>query len=105
MSRTNVGAPNAGQAYEFAALTAAIIGGTSFSGGVGTAGGTLAGAFIVGFIDNIMNLTGVNSYLQQVIRGAIIAMAVIYDIWAKNKRTRKGLVTSKKKANPEKPVQ
>ena len=59
MSRTNVGAPNAGQGYEFEALTAAIIGGTSFSGGLGTAGGTLVGAFIVGFLNNIMNLTGV----------------------------------------------
>ena len=70
MSRTNVGAPNSGQGYEFEALTAAIIGGTSFSGGLGTAGGTLAGAFIVGFLNNIMNLTGVDSYLQQVIKGA-----------------------------------
>lgn len=103
MGRTNVGAPNAGIAYEFEALTAAIIGGTSFSGGLGTAGGTLAGAFIVGFLNNIMNLTGVNSYLQQVIKGAIIALAVIYDIWAKNKRSRKGLVTSKKAAVEEGP--
>ena len=103
MSRTNVGAPNAGVSYEFEALTAAIIGGTSFSGGLGTAGGTLAGAFIVGFLNNIMNLTGVNSYLQQVIKGAIIAMAVIYDIWAKNKRTRKGLIAVKKAAAREKP--
>lgn len=102
MSRTNVGAPNAGIGYEFEALTAAIIGGTSFSGGIGTAGGTLAGAFIVGFINNIMNLTGVNSYLQQLIRGAIIGLAVMYDIWAKNKRVRKGIVVAKKTADEDK---
>ncbi|MDR3496445.1 MAG: ABC transporter permease [Ancalomicrobiaceae bacterium] len=91
MARTNVGAPNSGQGYEFEALTAAIIGGTSFSGGLGTAGGTLAGAFIVGFLNNIMNLTGVDSYLQQVIKGAIIALAVGYDMWAKLNRTKKTL--------------
>jgi inositol transport system permease protein len=88
MSRVNAGLPNGAINYEFTALTAAIIGGTSFSGGVGTAGGTLAGAFIVGFLDNIMNLTGVDSYIQQIIRGAIIALAVIYDIRSKNRRTK-----------------
>lgn len=91
MSRVNAGLPNAGIGYEFEALTAAIIGGTSFSGGLGTAGGTLAGAFIVGFLNNIMNLAGVDSYLQQVIKGAIIALAVIYDIRSKSKRSQKGL--------------
>ncbi|NLU52699.1 MAG: ABC transporter permease [Clostridiaceae bacterium] len=88
MSRVNAGLPNGAINYEFTALTAAIIGGTSFSGGIGTAGGTLAGAFIVGFLDNIMNLTNVDSYVQQIIRGAIIAFAVIYDIRSKNKRTK-----------------
>ena len=91
MSRVNAGLPNAGIGYEFEALTAAIIGGTSFSGGIGTAGGTLAGAFIVGFLNNIMNLAGIDSYLQQVINGAIIALAVIYDIRAKTRRSQKGL--------------
>ena len=91
MSRVNAGLPNGAVGYEFTALTAAVIGGTSFSGGIGTAGGTLAGAFIVGFLDNIMNLTGVGSYIQQIIRGAIIALAVIYDIQSKNRRTRRTL--------------
>lgn len=91
MSRVNAGLPNGAQNYEFDALTTTIIGGTSFSGGIGTAGGTLIGAFIVGFLNNIMNLTSVNSYLQQIIRGLIIALAVIYDIFAKTKRTRKKL--------------
>ncbi|WP_068784575.1 ABC transporter permease [Paenibacillus phocaensis] len=88
MARVNAGLPNGAVNYEFTALTAAIIGGTSFSGGVGTAGGTLVGAFIVGFLDNIMNLSGVNSYMQQIIRGAIIALAVIYDIQTKKRKTR-----------------
>ena len=88
MSRVNAGLPNAGVGFEFDAMTAAIIGGTSFSGGVGTAIGTLAGAFIMGFLGNIMNLLGVQSYLQQVIKGGIIVMAVAYDIAAKSKRTK-----------------
>ncbi len=91
MSRVNGAMPNGAIGYEFKALTAAVIGGTSFTGGIGTAAGTLAGAFIVGFLDNIMVLVGVNSYLQQIVRGAIIALAVIYDIWAKTKRTKSKL--------------
>lgn len=91
MSRNNGGMPNGAVGYEFKALTAAVIGGTSFSGGVGTAAGTLAGAFIVGFLDNIMVLAGVNSYVQQIVRGAIIALAVIYDIWAKTRKTKSKL--------------
>jgi inositol transport system permease protein len=89
MSRVNGGMPNGAIGYEFKALTAAVIGGTSFTGGIGTASGTLAGAFIVGFLDNIMVLVGVNSYLQQIVRGAIIALAVMYDIWAKTMRRKK----------------
>jgi inositol transport system permease protein len=89
MSRVNAGLPNGAIGFEFKALTAAIIGGTSFSGGIGTASGTIAGAFIVGFLDNIMVLNGVNSYLQQIIRGAIIAIAVIYDINTKNRRIKR----------------
>ena len=89
MSRVNAGLPNGAIGYETEALTTAIIGGTSFTGGIGTAGGTIVGAFIVGFLNNIMNLTSVNSYIQQIIKGAIIALAVIYDIYAKNQRTRK----------------
>lgn len=89
MSRVNGGMPNGAIGYEFKGLTAAVIGGTSFSGGIGTATGTLAGAFIVGFLDNIMVLKGVNSYLQQIVRGAIIALAVIYDIYAKKNREKK----------------
>jgi inositol transport system permease protein len=86
MSRINAGIPGSGAGYEMEALTAAIIGGTSFSGGVGTAVGTLAGAFIVGIINNIMNLVGINPYVQQIVKGVIIVLAVILDLRAKNRR-------------------
>ena len=95
MSRNNVGLPNGAVSYELKALTAAVIGGTSFSGGLGTAQGTIAGAFIVGFLDNIMTLIGVDSYIQQIIRGAIIAIAVIYDLYSKNKTLKNKLKVPK----------
>jgi inositol transport system permease protein len=88
MSRVNAGLPNAGVGFEFDAMTAAVIGGTSFSGGVGTAMGTLAGAFIMGFLGNIMNLMGIGSYMQQIIKGGIIALAVAYDIMSKRRSWR-----------------
>ena len=87
MSRNNAGLPNAGAGLEFEAMTAAIIGGTSFSGGVGTAMGTLAGSFIMGFLNNGMNLLGVQAYSQQVVRGVIIVLAVIWDIHSKQRRS------------------
>jgi inositol transport system permease protein len=86
MSRINAGIPGSGAGYEMEALTAAIIGGTSFSGGVGTAVGTMSGAFIVGIINNIMNLKGINPYVQQIVKGVIIVLAVILDLRAKNRR-------------------
>jgi inositol transport system permease protein len=89
MSRVNGGLPNGAQSYEFDALTATIIGGTSFSGGIGTAWGTIIGAFIVGFLNNIMNLMSVNSYVQQIVRGIIIAGAVMWDIYSKGKQTHR----------------
>lgn len=99
MSRVNAGLPNGALGYEMEGLTAAIVGGTSFSGGVGTTLGTLAGAFIIGCLNNIMNLIGVDSYIQQIVKGAIIALAVIWDIQSKNKKTsRVILVEAKEKA-------
>ena len=89
MSRVNGGLPNGAKDYEFDALTATIIGGTSFTGGVGNPVGTLLGALIVGFLGNIMNLMSVDSYIQQIVRGAIIAFAVIIDIYSKDRQTSK----------------
>ncbi len=100
MSRVNAGLPNGAVGYEMEGLTAAIVGGTSFTGGVGTTLGTLAGSFIIGCLNNIMNLTGVDSYVQQITKGCIIALAVIYDIKSKNKKTRK-VILVKEKSNDE----
>lgn len=92
MARNNSGLPNGAVGYEMTGLTAAIVGGTSFSGGVGTVMGTVAGAFIIGFLENIMSLIGVNSYIQSIIEGAIIVVAVAFDIMSKNRKTTKQIM-------------
>jgi inositol transport system permease protein len=60
--------------------------------------GTLAGAFIIGCLNNIMNLVGVDSYIQQIVKGAIIALAVIWDIRSKSKKTKKVILVEEKPA-------
>lgn len=87
MSRMNSGQPQAGVSYEFDAITAVVVGGTSLSGGVGNVTGTLIGAVIVGIINNVQNLMNVSSYWQFVVKGVIILAAVIIDV--KTKGTNK----------------
>lgn len=101
MSRVNAGLPNGAVGYEMEGLTAAIVGGTSFSGGVGTTMGTFVGALIIGCLNNIMNLTGINSYVQQIVKGLIIALAVIWDIYSKNKKTTKVVLVDNNKKEKE----
>jgi len=88
MARLNSGQPAAGVGYEFDAITGAIIGGTSFTGGVGTILGTLAGSLIVGVINNVLNLLSVPSYYQQVLKGVIIVVAVVLDLRTRTLRSR-----------------
>lgn len=76
-SRTNLGSPNMGMAWELDAIAAVVIGGASLNGGKGTAINTLMGVLILGLIGNILNLLNVPSYPQQVIKGAIIIFAVL----------------------------
>jgi inositol transport system permease protein len=89
MSRINSGQPAAGVAYEFDAITAVVVGGTSLMGGTGTITGTVIGAMIIGVINNILNLMNVSSYWQQIVKGVIIAVAVILDVKTKSASTRK----------------
>ncbi len=92
MARNNAGLPNGAVGMEMTGLTAAIVGGTSFTGGIGTVSGTIAGAFIIGFLENVMNLLGINAYIQEVIEGAIIVLAVAYDVVSKSKKSQKVIV-------------
>ncbi len=78
-ARITTGQPNAGVAYELDAIAAAVIGGTSLSGGVGGIAGTLLGALLMGVINNGLDLLNVSSYYQQIIKGVIIIGAVWLD--------------------------
>jgi len=78
-SRLGSGQPNAGIMFELDAIAAVVVGGTSLMGGRGTIGGTLLGALIIGELNNGLNLVGVESYMQKVILGAVILLAVLLD--------------------------
>ena len=78
-SRITTGQPNAGTGFELDAIAAAIIGGSSTSGGTGTMTGTLIGALLIGVISNGLDLLNVTSYYQQVVMGVIIIGAVVLD--------------------------
>jgi inositol transport system permease protein len=85
MSRMNSGQPSAAVGYEFDAITAVVVGGTSLSGGSGSLVGTVIGAIIVGIINNVQNLLNINTQWQQVVKGIIILLAVILDIVSKRR--------------------
>jgi putative xylitol transport system permease protein len=78
-ARTGSALPQAGIAYELDAIAAVVIGGTSLSGGVGRVTGTLIGALIIGVMNNGLDLMGIESYYQQVLKGALIVGAVMLD--------------------------
>ncbi|HVL66166.1 MAG TPA: ABC transporter permease [Vicinamibacterales bacterium] len=78
--RMNSGFPLAGSGAELDAIAAAIIGGASFFGGVGTVGGTLIGALIIGFLRNGLNLLDVSAYWQMIVIGCVIVAAVAMDV-------------------------
>lgn len=86
MSRMNSGQPASGIGYEFDAITAVVVGGTSLAGGSGTIAGTIIGAVIVGILNNVLNLLAVNTYWQQITKGLIILTAVIVDMLSKRDR-------------------
>ncbi len=86
MARLNSGQPAEAVGLEFSAITAAIIGGTSLNGGVGTVLGTVVGSIIIGVIGNILILKTVQAYIQMIITGVLIMIAVILDIRTKSKK-------------------
>ncbi|WP_369908089.1 ABC transporter permease [Tropicimonas sp. IMCC34043] len=70
------GQPNAGVGFELDAIAAVVLGGTSIAGGRGLILGTLIGAVLLGILNNGLNLMGINPYLQDVIKGLIILLAI-----------------------------
>lgn len=78
-SRLNSAQPTAGTSYELDAIAAVVLGGTSLSGGKGRIFGTLIGALIIGTLNNGLNLLGVSSFYQMVVKGIVILIAVLLD--------------------------
>ncbi len=78
-ARIGSGQPTLGVMLELDAITAAVIGGTSFSGGVGKVWGVVVGALIIGVINNGLDLMNVSPFMQMVVKGAIIVIAIIID--------------------------
>jgi ribose/xylose/arabinose/galactoside ABC-type transport system permease subunit len=77
VSRLTVAEPNAGQLLELDAIAATLIGGTTFDGGIGGVPGTVLGVLILAVLGNLLNLKGVSPFVQMVLQGAIIVIAVV----------------------------
>ncbi len=84
-ARLNSAQPIAGIMYELDAIAAVVIGGTSLMGGEGTVSGTLTGALIIGVLRNGLNLLAVSSFIQQIVIGSVIVVAVLLDTLLKRR--------------------
>lgn len=88
IARVNSVIPSTADGYHGDAIAAAVIGGVSFTGGIGTVGGVLIGSCIMGFLSNFMNLLGLSGYFQQVTKGVIIILALSFDLLTKNNKVK-----------------
>ncbi len=85
-ARLNVATPKAGLGFELEVIAACFIGGAAVTGGVGKIIGAVIGAFIIGVMNNGMSILGVGIDLQQVIKGAVLMLAVFLDVYYKQKQ-------------------
>ena len=83
--------PATGEGWEMNAISAAVLGGTSMAGGIGTAGGTIIGAFIIGVINDGMTMYGVSEFWQKVIKGIVVILAVVIDQFQRNLQAKMAL--------------
>ena len=95
--------PDTGNTWEMNAIAAAVLGGTSMSGGIGTIGGTVIGAFIIGVINDGMVMCGVSEFWQMVIRGLVVVLAVVIDV-AQRRFQAKIALQAKNASNADKPA-
>ena len=84
-SRLNAASPLAGQNFELDAIAACYIGGASATGGIGTIGGAIIGALVMGVLNNGMSLLGIGSDIQQYVKGMVLLLAVAFDVLSKRK--------------------
>jgi inositol transport system permease protein len=87
-ARLNSAEAVAGTGYELTVIASVVIGGTSLFGGTGSIFGTVIGTLLIGVLLNGLVLMNVNSYIQQIIIGVIIVLAVAFDTFAKSRRKR-----------------
>lgn len=85
-SRVTIGQPNAAEGYEMDAIAACVVGGVSMSGGVGRPIGVVVGALLITVIANGLDILGVSSHWQKVVKGLIIVGAVLIDVKGKGKK-------------------
>ncbi|RCX23552.1 ribose transport system permease protein [Fontibacillus phaseoli] len=78
-SRLLSGVPNLGTGFELTAITAVVLGGTSFTGGQGGVWGTLIGVIILGVMGNALNLLGISAFYQDIVTGFVVLLAVLFD--------------------------
>jgi ribose/xylose/arabinose/galactoside ABC-type transport system permease subunit len=88
-SRLGSGAPQAGLLAELDAIAAVVIGGTSMTGGIGKLSGTILGVALIGVLNNMLSLLGASSYMQQIMKGVIILIAVLIDMQLSKKDSNK----------------
>ena len=84
-ARLDSSQPSAGMGLELDAIAAVVIGGASLNGGVGSMMGTIVGIFIIGVLRNGLNLLGVSPFIQAIIIGLVIAVAVAFDTLGRKK--------------------
>lgn len=85
-ARLNAATPQAGEGFELDALAAVYIGGASTSGGIGTVLGTIIGALIMGLLNNGMSIMGIGVDWQSAIKGLILILAVVFDVWNRKRK-------------------
>lgn len=86
LSRTNSGMGNAGLGYEFKVITCVVLGGVSVAGGSGKMSGVVAGTFIIGALNNGMVLMNINTWIQDIVLGIVLVLAVGFDCIQKKRQ-------------------
>ena len=87
-ARLNSSEAVAGIGYELTVISAVVIGGTSLFGGIGSVGGTVVGAALIGVLQNGLQFNNVSSYTQSIVIGLILILAVAFDRWLKSRVRR-----------------